>query len=282
MRICRVAAAFGVWLAMAAAPAPPADQRNSLLEKARALALAYSRTLPDFLCTQTIHRSIRYQQNGVWAPVDTLTVQVTYSQQKESYKLLLDNGRATDRSYAAIAGATTVGEFGSTLRWIFDPASQAQFTWNDRPGPHHTSVLAYRVAAGNSRYELISGTQATFAGYHGTVDIDPQTARVLRATMVADLPEGFPIRKSSTTIVYGDVRLDGQEYFLPVHAEADAADVPHGQAAGNTPGTPVCCDWSRPFPVRPPGGAPALTGYRNQIDFRGYKRFTVDSRLIAQ
>jgi hypothetical protein len=244
--------------------------------------LAYSQKLPDFLCTQTIRRSVRWPETGMWAPMDTLTVQVTYFRQKESYKLLAHNGRATNQSYAAVAGAVTVGEFGSTLRWIFDPVSHTEFTWDDHAGRRRTAVLRYRVAAGNSRYELVSGTQAVFAGYHGVVEIDPETAQVARVTMAADLPEGFPIRESSTTIEYGPVRLDGRDYFLPVHAEADAADVPRGQPGAKPAGTAVCCDWSRPVPTGPPGPATGLTEYRNQIEFRGYKRFAVDSRLIAQ
>lgn len=217
----------------------------------------------------------------MWTPLDTLTVQVTYSQQRESYKLLLHNGQATNQSYEAVAGATTAGEFGSMLRWIFDPASHTEFAWQDRAGPHHAAVLRYQVGVNNSRYEVMSGTQATFAGYHGVVDIDPQTGQVLRATMVADLPKDFPIRESSTTVEYGLIRLDGRDYFLPVHAEADAADVPHGTSLGATQAPTACCDWSRAVPSRR-FDATAVTSYRNQITFRGYKRFTVDSRLVAQ
>ncbi|HTX35034.1 MAG TPA: hypothetical protein VME43_08430 [Bryobacteraceae bacterium] len=281
MRLWGIAVALCIGQTMVNAQAPAADQRNGLLEKARQISLAYSRTLPDFLCTQMIRRSVRWQENGMWTPVDTLTVQVTYSQQRESYKLLQRNGQATNQSYEAVAGATTVGEFGSMLRWIFDPASHTEFAWQDRAGPHHAAVLHYQVGVNNTRYEVVSGTQATFAGYHGVVDIDPQTAQVLRATMVADLPKDFPIRESSTTVEYGLVKLDGRDYFLPVHAEADAADVPHDVSPQVSAPPTACCDWSRAVSSRRPA-ATGLTSYRNQITFRGYKRFTVDSHLIAQ
>src|SRR5215472_13384744 len=42
-----------------ATAAPPEAERAQVLEKARALALRYLAGLPDFLCTQTVHRFTR-------------------------------------------------------------------------------------------------------------------------------------------------------------------------------------------------------------------------------
>lgn len=263
----RLGAFAAVVLATAAQPQSPAagSERDRILERAREISLAYSRSLPDFLCIETIRRDVNFR-GPAWVDMDTLTVQVTYFHEKESYKLLQKSGHATEQSYDSVAGATTAGEFGSTLRWIFDSESQTEFQF-ERSGRRRSAIFRYRVSAANSRYKLVSGLQSTVVGYHGEVEIDPGSAYVVRVTMVADIPRGFPIRESATTVEYGSVSLDGREYLLPVHAEVEAADVPHGAADPSLP----------PFPSATPE-----TRYRNRIDFRGYRRFTVDSHLIPQ
>jgi hypothetical protein len=233
---------------------------DALLKRARLVSLAYSRTLPNFICTQTIRRTMRWKDSDIWASLDTLTVQVTYAQQKETYKLLQRNGHSTSQSYESVAGAISAGEFGSTLRWIFDPSSQTEFRWKGASGSPRRAVFEYRVSPENSRYKLVSGISEIVAGYHGAVEIDPETAHVLHVAMIADLPTNFPIRKSGAAVDYGAVRLDGADYLLPIHAQVDAADVPHGEM----------------------GPQPHITDYRNFIDFRAYRKFTVDSRLVNQ
>jgi hypothetical protein len=250
------------WAAIAAAQRPPDDAQARAIEDARQVALNYSQTLPDFLCTQDIRRYVDWRSRNVWVPVDTLTVQVSFFRQNETYKLVQQSGRPAVQSYESIAGVSTRGEFGSTLRWVFDPASKTDFESKGaaRIAGHNTSVYAYRVDAAQSRYKLSAGDSAVIAGYHGRVFIEPATNQVLRVTTVADIPARFPIRESTATVDYNYVQVDGREYLLPVRAETQAAEMPPG--AGR-PGF-------RPTP---------LTRYRNVTEFRSYRKFAVDSQL---
>ena len=75
------------------ASAPP--EASAILEKGRDKALAYARSLPDFVCTEVIHRyrlqttnrvQVRGEPNSTsstdWAPIDKLTVRLSFSQQE--------------------------------------------------------------------------------------------------------------------------------------------------------------------------------------------------------
>ncbi|HEY6274677.1 MAG TPA: hypothetical protein VIX19_22055, partial [Terriglobales bacterium] len=42
------------------------------IEKTRQKALAYSRSLPDFVCTEIIHRYGDARQRAQWSPLDKL------------------------------------------------------------------------------------------------------------------------------------------------------------------------------------------------------------------
>src|ERR1039457_2272000 len=62
--------------------------------------------------------------------LDVLTARLSYFNQKEDYKLLSKNGRVvTDVSYASVGGAFSMGDFGTDMRDIFDPARHASFAW---------------------------------------------------------------------------------------------------------------------------------------------------------
>src|ERR1039458_7469390 len=73
--------------AIASAQAPAAAEQTRFLDQARRTALGYSDFLPDFVCTEVIHRSS--SDSGVWRNLDSLTLQLTYANKKENYKVVL-------------------------------------------------------------------------------------------------------------------------------------------------------------------------------------------------
>ena len=106
----------------------PSDADTAaLIERSRQRALDYTQQLPDFICTEVVHRSI--SSGGGGQSTDTLTIKLGYSKRGEEHKLELINGKPTGRKYEELEGATGSGEFGGILRVIFGPASQAAFDW---------------------------------------------------------------------------------------------------------------------------------------------------------
>jgi hypothetical protein len=206
-------------------------------------ALAYARSLPDFMCTEVIHR---YSQNlsssgvrkggGVavfpaerrWTPADKLTVKLTFFQQKEEHKLIAIDGKPTGRKYEELTGGIGAGEFGGTLQGIFDPASQTAFRWESWKNVRRrrAAVYAYRVEAAHSRYLVMSGTlsenQKAIVGFHGDLEIDNETGELLRFTYVADqIPKEVKLDQVSTTVEYDFADVGGRNYLLPARSTTE-------------------------------------------------------------
>ncbi len=203
------------------------DEQAKLLQEARDESLAYSGSLPDFLCTETVKRRADPRGENRWRPIDTLTVRLSYSGHREDYKLMAIDGRRTTLDYLKAGGSLTTGEFGSRLIALFIPESKAEFEWKGwaRVRGRRVAVWHYRIAKENSSFQLQAGAaqvgpDALVVAYRGEVSIDEQTHRVLRLTSQAEIPLGFPISESTSLVEYDFRKVGGKQFLLPVHAEA--------------------------------------------------------------
>ena len=81
----------GYGLAGTAAQASAPNDRQRTLDTARELALQFTGSLPDFVCTETVQRTVMVGsvRNTL---TDRLTIDVTYFGRKEQYKLVAING----------------------------------------------------------------------------------------------------------------------------------------------------------------------------------------------
>jgi hypothetical protein len=234
--------------------APALDEQRPVLEQARAAALEYARSLPDFICTQRVRR---YDDvSGTWRLKDTLEVKLTYFEQKEDYQLLTINGRGSMRDYESVGGAVSEGEFGSMLRSVFDPASAADFRWERwamlRGRAAH--VFSFRIRADRSTYRIavLSGLGANRndipTGQHGLVFIDRETRRTVRIVADADnIPADFPVRGVTTVLDFASTAIGSQSWLLPLRAEVRMS----------TPGFQT----------------------RNLVEFRAYRKFAADTKV---
>jgi hypothetical protein len=270
----------------------PADAgQPGMLEETRRIALNYSKALPDFVCTEAIHRYQAYGLTGAFRSTDILTLQLTYFQFHENYKLLARNGHPTTQSLESVGGAWTEGEFGSTLLQIFHHGSKAEFAFKQwaRIGDRRAAVYTYRVERANSRFELRVSPDSAIAGYHGEVFIDADTHRVLRIAQVIDVPDGLPVQSSSNTGEYGFVDVSGHQYLLPVRWESLSVDLPalHSPARAASDAA-IIHPWQKPpYPVTGrngsgSGSAPQMAAqmrYRNLIEFRDYRKYAAESTL---
>jgi len=147
-------------------------------------AFTYTQSLPDFICSEAIHRYLNPKDNGDWRLEDTLTLQLTYFDHREKYKLMTVNNRSTGLSYEQMRGVVTENEFGSLLVAIFSLKSRTNREWDHwtllRSRPTH--VYTFAIAEANSDYQITSGSslhdeERVRAGQHGYVYIDEMCIR---------------------------------------------------------------------------------------------------------
>ena len=207
------------------APAPPVRGEaagDPMLARARAVAMAFTQTLPNFEVQQITTRYQSADSGRNWKAEDTVTADVAYRGGKEDYKNIKINNRLVNKDMMDIPGARSTGEFGTTLVSLFSPSSRTQFKkLRDTTIGNRTAVsYSYVVARPNSDYRILWGSQYIVPGYSGRVWIDKDTARVLRIEIQADaIPAEFPLDKVEAVIDYGPERMGTESYIVPLAAE---------------------------------------------------------------
>lgn len=241
-------------LPFASPPEPSLEERATILADARKIALDYSNTLPDFICTEVIRRYLDTKSKQSWKLEDTLTVDLTFFKQREQYKLLAINNKPTNKSFDKAGGQVSEGEFGSMLREVFHPKSKTTFVWDHwttlRKRPTH--VYFFRIMVFDSDFMLEFrtkvGTEKTSTGAHGFVYVDRDTHRPMRILRDADsLPRDFPIQQADSSVDYGFTEVGGQSYLLPLRASSEMQYM--------------------------------LLRSRNEVEFRSYRKFTGESTI---
>jgi len=203
-------------------PGPGPLEEKKIVEEARQYALNYVKRLPDFICTQVTRRYIDPSGLEFWQRDDVITARLTYFEQKEDYKVVLVNNRMTDVSYDRLGGSTSTGEFGSMLKEVFEPATEADFRWERwatlRGRRMH--VFAYRVLKSRSQWHVSYERRLEIVpGYNGLVYVDRDNFAVARISLEAqDIPADFPIQQAGTTLDYDFAEIGGQQYILPLRA----------------------------------------------------------------
>ena len=229
----RSAGLLGLWACAAAlwAQAPTPEEAGAAIEVSRKVALNYERSLPDFICTQLVHRYIDLRHDPrlpSWGTLDNLTIKLSYFDRREDRKLVLVDGKPSQKSYADLGGAISAGEFALIQQQIFDPVSQAAFTWKKwtKAGKRQAAIYLYQVDVSHSRYSLdylaSAGLTEARVGYHGEVQVDSETGAVLSLTYIADaIPKTCPIYLSTTMVTYDFADVGGKPYLLPASSETE-------------------------------------------------------------
>jgi hypothetical protein len=237
-------------------PQRPSDaEAAAMIGTTRQKAIDYTRSLPDFVCTEIVRRfSYTVMSRTDWSPTDKLTIKLSYFEQKEDHKLMLIDDKPTDKSFESLQGAIGMGEFGAMLRSIFDPALHTAFRWESSKTvrKHRVAVYAYTVSAATSQYLMVTGSPGhihqAIVGYHGLLDIDSETSEVIHFTYQADgIPKELGLDFALTTVDYDFADVGGRDYLLPARSETEMR-------------------------------SPRLS-VRNQMQFRDYRKFSADSSI---
>jgi hypothetical protein len=203
---------------------PLSPDETQILEKARALALEYTANLPNFICTETIRRSQLPKRSQTWKLLDTLVVDLEFSDRGERHKLLTINGKPAKKAFSQVGGVGTNSEFGSTLAGVFSLKSAAMFNWErlEELGGRPTFVFLYRIEQDHGGFKLNRNKHHIITPLEGLVYVDRETNRVVKITAVpSGIPAGWAITGFPQEFDYGFAEISGQTFFLPLHAQLD-------------------------------------------------------------
>jgi len=267
LRILALAAAVFLSEALTFAEAKPDVQSPSAqafewphwIELVRQNALAYSETLPDFICAQTTRRYVASADGGAWQREDVWEAELSYNQKTERYSNVRHNGKASRRPLESLGGALSIGEFGSLLRTLFLPETQAEF-WKEGTEEFQGRslvVVGFKVSQERSGWTLIfKKSHSLRVGYRGKAWIDAGNNQILKINQrTLQLPPTFPIVYGEATTVYTHVSvagLHGKDFLLPQTAH-------------------LILDERQPR-IRS----------LNVIEFRNYRKFTAEVRLVPE
>ena len=201
---------------------PSIAEQKAVLERVREYGLNYSKSLPNFICTEVTRRYYDDTGQESWVNYDTLTTRLTYFEQKEKYELIMINNRSTTRNYHSVGGAISSGDFGTMMQQIFEPHSAAAFAWL-RWGTlrgKRAHVYAYNVRQSNSQWHIGDEKQDIVVGYKGLLYVDRDTEMILKLTLEAEeIPRTFPIQEAKDSLDYDYTKIGEQEYLLPLKGE---------------------------------------------------------------
>jgi VWFA-related protein len=179
-------------------------------------------------------------------------------------------------------GLSSWGEFGPILKVVLGDAIKGKLTWArweqedgkpvaafhfvvDRSISHYgvsycCEITTEQTASGLSKVKHL--VQLRQVGYHGNLEVDPETGAVLRITIEAELRPEDLILQSSMMIEYGPVKIADAVYLCPIHSVSTSLSNEQFESHGEIDS--------------------AKRMLLNDVEFTDYHRFGSESSLISE
>jgi hypothetical protein len=230
----------------------PADPAMALLERARAESESFLEGLPNYICRQLTTRYAGEGKPVSWRALDVVTADLVFEDGKEKYQNLAVNGKPLKGRIEDTGGWST-GEFGTVLRDLFSPSTDASFKFAGGGVVQRQPATQYdfTVERTGSHWHIGVPGQFIEPAYKGAIWVARESGRVLRIEMQArEIPKEFPKDTTELAIDYDWVMLAGRKFLLPVKSEVLTC----------TRGASQC--------------------EKNTIEFRNYRKFVGQSDII--
>jgi hypothetical protein len=235
-------------------PPPSQAEQKRMLDEMTEHAINYTKSMPNFLCTQVTRRYVDATGHESWAQQDVIQEHLSYVDGHEDYKVVMVNDKpVVNVSHLKLGGATSSGEFGSMLAEIFEPETQTEFHWEKwaKLRGRVMYVFNFRVEQSRSKYSILheESRREIVSGYHGLIYADQETGMIMRIMMQCDtIPADFPIQQVAEDLNYDFVDISGRPYVLPVRVELRSRE---GRFQS-----------------------------KNDIEFRMYRKFSTESQIV--
>jgi hypothetical protein len=226
---------------------------DPVIDAARHATVELTKSLPNFIVHQitTRYTAGPADLKSKGHKQDEVTADLVTENGQESFRNLLINGKKP-KDDPSKSGSWSSGEYSSIVIEVLAPRSRTKFEskGEDTVVQRRAFKYAFAVDENHSRWILSAAGQRYLPGFSGTIWFDQETSRVLRVEMASEsAPKNFPIEKVLSSVEYDYIPLGDGKYLLPWHADT------------------VSC-------TRGKGGCS-----RNEIEFRGYKKFGAESSI---
>lgn len=210
-------------------PPPNSIEQTRILGLMKDYALNYTQNLPNFICVQVTRRYIDPNAGDHYRSIGTVLAKLGYNEGRENYKVYSVNGQFQDTDMEHVGaggGAVSTGEFGSLMREIFEPDSNADFGWDHWATlrGRKMAVFNYFIDSGHSKYSIQytagpGDEQRIITAYKGLLYADPDTGEIDRIKFIAvDIPRSFPVSEATEILDYDLVDINGQKFVCPMLA----------------------------------------------------------------
>lgn len=210
-------------------PPPDSVRQQKIIEMMKEYALSYTQSLPNFICVEVMRRYVDPNAGDHYRSLGNVLARVSYNEGQENYKVYSVNGHYEDTTLekaGASGGAISSGEFGSLMREIFEPHSNAEFGWDHWATlrGRRMAVFNYMIDSGHSQWSITYSAgpgdeQRIITAYQGLVYADANTGEITRIKFVAiDIPRTFPVSQATEILDYDQVQINGQPYICPLMA----------------------------------------------------------------
>ncbi len=220
-----------VTLSSKAPPIPPPDsiRQQKMLDLMRQYAMSYTQNLPNFICVQVTRQYVDPNAGDHYRSIGNILAKVSYNEGRERYNVYSVNGQLMETNMEGVpmhGGAISTGEFGSLMREIFEPHSQAEFGWDHWATlrGRRMAVFNYFIDSGHSSWSITYSAapgdqQRIITAYKGLVYADENTGEITRIKFIAvDIPRSFPVTEATEILDYDAVDISGQQYVVPLVA----------------------------------------------------------------
>jgi VWFA-related protein len=228
-----------------ATPAPDIATQKAIIARTIDYVAHTMPLLPNFLATRVTESYVdslrgidqaQPERGGLYL-LGTSSAPIGFSDGRET-----DDLTKAARS-SGVPGMTSWGEFGPILGVVLLDAAKGKLSWArwELEDGKPAAVFQFVVDRSISHYQLnyccdrtgVSASQMVRGGiegalkvvtwkpgYHGLMELDPETGAVLRITIKADLRPDDMVERASMMVEYGQVKIGSGVYLCPTRSVA--------------------------------------------------------------
>ena len=181
--------------------------------------------LPNYTCLETISRfqklpGAKSASGTELKPLDTVRLEIVYSNQREWYGWPGDKQLSADSPGALVGGGMIgTGAFAVTLHNILG-ASTITYSGEETIGGRAAVRYNFHLPALRRLLVISLGGHKGAAGQDGSFWVDPQSLDLIRLDSHAiEIPPNLPLKDASTNVDYARTRIGARDVLLAQRAE---------------------------------------------------------------